>query len=104
VLEPPKLNFITDESVTIEISNLKCSDDEAKPDHYQIQYKQVDEKIYKNFSDPELVTLSTTYRSHIYRISNLTTKTHAYNIRVILMVQNKSFTVDIPELTTFRSM
>ncbi|XP_068902347.1 uncharacterized protein [Tenebrio molitor] len=102
VLEPPKLNFITDESVTIEISNLKCSDDEAKPDHYQIQYKQVDEKIYKNFSDPELVTLSTTYRSHIYRISNLTTKTHAYNIRVILMVQNKSFTVDIPELTTFR--
>ncbi|CAH1380816.1 unnamed protein product [Tenebrio molitor] len=102
VLEPPKLTSITDESVTIEITNLKYNDDEAQLDHYQIQYKQVDEEIYKNFSDPKLATLSTIYRSHIYKISNLTTKTHAYNIRVILMVQNKSFTVGIPELTTFR--
>jgi hypothetical protein len=38
-----------------------------------------------------------------YEINNVTTKMHAYKIRIILIVQNKSFTDNVPELLTYKS-
>ncbi|CAH1382012.1 unnamed protein product [Tenebrio molitor] len=100
-LEPPLLISLEENLVIISLANLRFDADEAKPEYYQIQYKQVSERRYTNFSDVK--SISPSLKIKTYKINNLTTKAHAYKIRIILIVQNKSFTDNVPELLTYKS-
>jgi hypothetical protein len=99
-LKPPLLHSLQENSVIISLANLQFGADEVKPEYYQIQYRQVNESIYTNFSDVKQILPSLKMKT--YEINNVTTKMHAYKIRIILIVQNKSFTDNVPELLTYK--
>jgi hypothetical protein len=60
--------------------------------------------VYRNYSAPLVASFSLLTQSHqTYTIHNLSTETHAYNVRVILTVQNQSSVENIKELKTYKS-
>jgi hypothetical protein len=101
-VNPPSLKSITEESVEI-IVDLDYGVNETMPEFWQVQYKEVNESVYKNYSAPLVVSLSLLAQSQMYTIHNLSTETHAYNIRVILTVQNQSCMENIKQLKTYKS-
>jgi hypothetical protein len=101
VLKSPVLKSLTENSVKILI-NLRYAVDEIAPEFYQIQYKNVNESDYINVSGlqvfPRLIVENQTCE-----ITNLSTTTQAYNIRVILIARNQSMVTNIPTLLTYKS-
>jgi hypothetical protein len=102
LVNPPSLKSITEESGEI-IVDLDYGVNETMPEFWQVRYKKVHESVYKNYSALLVVSLSLLAQSQMYTIHNLSTETHAYNIRVILTVQNQSCVENIKELKTYKS-
>ncbi|KAJ3620852.1 hypothetical protein MTP99_004765 [Tenebrio molitor] len=102
LVNPPSLKSITKESVEI-IVDLDYGVNETMPEFWQVQYKEVNESVYRNYSAPLVASFSLLTQSHqTYTIHNLSTETHAYNVRVILTVQNQSSVENIKELKTYK--
>jgi NAD+--asparagine ADP-ribosyltransferase len=71
-----------------------------KPEYYQIQYKNRDEKKFQNQSQQKHFNKGGNVNE---TISNLSTTKLEYEIRIILIVQNQSFTDELKTLLTSRS-
>jgi hypothetical protein len=100
VLTPPVLKSLREQSVIISI-NLRYGGDEIKPEFYQIQYKNANESVYINVSSLQVFS-GLIVENQTFEINNLSTTTHAYNIRVILIAQNQSIVTNVPQLLTYK--
>jgi hypothetical protein len=96
LMRPPVLTSITDHSLTV-LVNMTYEQTAKKPEYYQIQYKNSDEKKFQNYSQPKQfhndVNVTETIR-------NLSTTKLEHQIRIILIVQNQSFTDEVKTLTS----
>jgi hypothetical protein len=115
LMRPPDLTSITDHSLTVFV-NMTYEQTAKKPEYYQIQYKNVGndsnnnfcsliitvmfqgvENFFQNYSQPK----------HFHNkgnvtetIRNLSTTKLEHQIRIILIVQNQSFTDEVKTLTS----
>jgi hypothetical protein len=71
-----------------------------KPEYYQIQYKNSDEEMFHNLSHPRLFNNINVTET----ISNLSTTKLEHQIRIILIVQNQSFTNELKTLTARKTL
>ncbi|XP_068895202.1 receptor-type tyrosine-protein phosphatase S-like isoform X10 [Tenebrio molitor] len=98
LMRPPVLKSITEHSLTVFV-NMTYDQSAKIPEYYQIQYKNSDEKKFQNYSQPKHFNNGGNVTE---TISNLSTTKLEYEIRIILVVQNQSFTDELKTLLTSR--
>ncbi|XP_068895209.1 receptor-type tyrosine-protein phosphatase beta-like isoform X17 [Tenebrio molitor] len=98
LMRPPVLKSITEHSLTVFV-NMTYDQSAKIPEYYQIQYKNSDEKKFRNHSQPKHFNNGGNVNE---TISNLSTTKLEYEIRIILIVQNQSFADALKTLLTSR--
>jgi geranylgeranyl pyrophosphate synthase len=117
-MRPPVLTSITEHSLTVFV-DMTYDQSVKKPEYYQIQYKNVrndsnnniysliiivmfqsDEEKFQNYSQSKHFNNGGNVTE---TINNLSTTKLEYEIRIILIVQNQSFTDELKTLLTSRS-
>jgi hypothetical protein len=117
LMRPPVLTSITEHSLTVFV-DMTYDQSVKKPEYYQIQYKNVrndsnnniysliiivmfqsDEEKFQNYSQSKHFNNGGNVTE---TINNLSTTKLEYEIRIILIVQNQSFTDELKTLLTSR--
>jgi geranylgeranyl pyrophosphate synthase len=119
-MRPPVLTSITEHSLTVFVDMTYDQRRRVKkPEYYQIQYKNVRNDSNSNIYSLIIIVMfqSDEEKFQIYSqskhfnnggnvtetINNLSTTKLEYEIRIILIVQNQSFTDELKTLLTSRS-
>jgi hypothetical protein len=120
LMRPPVLTSITEHSLTVFVDMTYDQRRRVKkPEYYQIQYKNVRNDSNSNIYSLIIIVMfqSDEEKFQIYSqskhfnnggnvtetINNLSTTKLEYEIRIILIVQNQSFTDELKTLLTSRS-
>ncbi|XP_063908276.1 uncharacterized protein LOC135126276 isoform X2 [Zophobas morio] len=97
VKNPPILEPSDDDSIRI-LPNIEYGSDEAKPEHYYIQWKKLDSNDgFKNYTDQQFPI-----RKNNESFTTNISRDDSYQFRIILVSHNSSFQQDtIPKLTVY---